>query len=106
MGERARNGQGGNGQIRAEANARGQQLRELQQQMQQSGLPAESVAPAMRALRNNRFIEAARLLEDVEFELRRIAQTDAAQRLFTNGRGRVPDAYRKAVEQYYRSLSR
>ncbi|HUP89573.1 MAG TPA: DUF4175 family protein [Longimicrobiales bacterium] len=113
-------GQGGQRQLRAEASSRARALRDMQRQLQQMGMPTDQIEAAIDALNgasasisrgDSKEIErllakAARAAEAAEFDLRRIAQTDASQRLFTNGRATVPAQYRKAVEEYYRSLAR
>ncbi len=45
-------------------------------------------------------------LKGFEFNLRRLLQPDADQRLYLSGSDDVPDGYRELVEDYYRELAR
>ncbi len=88
--------------------------------MQRQGIDAGSLEQAYNALRALQSAgpyddpdEVARLLENVrrglqdfEFNLRQALDDAARQKLFLAAPGEVPVEYRKAVEEYYRSLSR
>ena len=119
MRDRARGGTGKQ-QLESEMRARAGELRELQQQLRAQGMggrPLQDAVDAMSsaspALSSGDPEELDRLLaqvaqgiQDAEFDLRQLARQENERRLFTSGRGQVPAEYRKAVEEYYRSLSR
>ncbi len=77
----------------------------------------EAVIRDMRALQQERLYATPRELEQLqasvvdglkqfEYTLRRELQGEAKAKLFLSGTDEVPEGYRKAVQEYYRALSR
>lgn len=112
---------GGDGrQLESELRARTAELGGIQRGMGQQGVRIQPLQDAMDALRSaspalargdrqelDRLLaQVARTLEDVEFDMRRIAQLESRQNLYTASRGQVSVQFRKAVEEYYRALAR
>jgi hypothetical protein len=107
-------------QLESEMRARAGEMRELQRQLRAGGMGGRPLQDAIDALsaaapaltgrdpeKADRLLAAvAQGLEDLEFDLRQLAVQENQKRLFTSGRGQVPAEYRKAVEEYYRSLGR
>lgn len=107
-------------QLRAEARARTQELQGLRRQLQQQGMNPESLEDAMEALQQlqtpgpyndpeevDRLLTAvARGLQNLEFDLRAAADSTEARKLYLSSEGKVPAQFKKAVEEYYRSLAR
>jgi hypothetical protein len=107
-------------QLQSEARQRAEDVRELERQLRASGINPDELEGALNALRElqtnapyndqeeaDRLIaQVARGLRNVEFDLRQKLQADQVQKLYLSSPGPVPAQYRKAVEEYYRSLAR
>lgn len=119
-GMRSRGGAAAGRQLRAEARARAGELQELRRQLQQQGIPSgelESALNALRSLQSDRpyndpeevdrlLSVVARGLQNFEFDLRKRLDGAEIQKLHLESQGEVPAQFRKAVEEYYRSLAR
>lgn len=106
-------------QLRAEARARAGELQELQRQLGQQGMQSadlESALQALRALQSSGpyndpeeiqrlLARVARGLQDFEFDVRQALGDKEREKLFLSAQGQVPARFRKAVEEYYRSLA-
>lgn len=107
-------------QLQAQARQRATELQQLQSQLAQNGASSEALQQALSALRslqnqsayNDReeverlLAKVTRGLQDFEFDLRQSLEGSDRQKLFLSSPGQVPAQFRKAVEDYYRSLAR
>jgi hypothetical protein len=107
-------------QLRAEARERASELQDLQRDLRQLGIGTENLNEAMSALRalqnagayndpeelERLLAKVTRGLQDFEFGLRQALEQSDKQKLFEASPGQVPVQFRKAVEEYYRRLSR
>jgi hypothetical protein len=129
QGQQSQEGQGGGGgglnredrrQFTRELREQIQELSELRRELVQEGVDVgelDNVINQMGGMDRRGTIGEAlgvALLEDeviqglkgFEFNLRRLLQPDADQRLYLSGSDDVPDGYRELVEDYYRELAR
>jgi hypothetical protein len=107
-------------QLQSEARQRAGEIDRLRRELRGQGIDAEELASAaegMRRAQDGRFSSdpeelerllrsVARGLEDVEYDLRQRIEGREREKLFIASPGQVPPKYRRAVEEYYRSLAR
>jgi hypothetical protein len=108
-------------QLRGEARERRSELQDLRRDLDRQGVPVDQmrdIIAGLERIENGSALksreELLKLQEDImsrlkdfEFGLRRNLARDgqAAEKLYLTGSDQVPPAYRKIVEEYYRSLS-
>lgn len=106
-------------QLQSQARQRAAELRTLQRQLEQYGMPSGPLQEAIGAMSTiganayndpeeveNLLAKVQRGLQDFEFDLRKSLESGDQQKLFLSSPGQVPAQFRKAVEDYYRSLAR
>jgi Domain of unknown function (DUF4175) len=107
-------------QFRREFGQRGEQLRGLQNQLREAGVPTGELQAAVDAMARlqrqgiySNPAQVAELQNDIldrlkrlEFGLRRQVEGETGRGVTLTGSDEVPDGYRKLVEEYYRALAR
>ena len=107
-------------QYRSEFGQRADQVRDLRNQLRESGRPVEDLQAVLEAMERLQAEDVyadpsqlANLHEDIlnqlkrlEFGLRRDVEGEADRRATLTGSDEVPDGYRRLVEEYYRTLAR
>ena len=105
-------------QLRSEARERLADMQDLQRELERQGVGADQLRDVMRSIRaieqggykSREELDALQQqiiqgLKEFEFGLRRRAEGTDKEKLYLTGSDQVPPAYRKVVEEYYRSLS-
>lgn len=107
-------------QLQSEARERAAEIDRLRRELRGQGVDADELASAaegMRRAQDGRYSSdpeelerllrsVARGLENVEYDLRQRIEGREREKLFIASPGQVPPKYRRAVEEYYRSLAR